>query len=284
MLKIREKRILGIAVGKHRVFPVTRHGYSSSAKEVARVPLKKMSDARCKPSKMQIAVPSGFMNRRIPATIATVLCVLSPSANAYDRQLDSHAIHEAYILGQRNDKSTGDFLAPYLTQITEPQNDVHIAQIELLTPFAQIVDVCRQKSSDRYTEDQAIQEYKAHGNTVKVNVTLMLPSAYPKAAESKEAPTPAPATGSEKSAMSPENFWQNFQFNLKQNGKTIPSRGISNQPIHSTATNNAPAVLTGENVWLEYDVNDVASELTTMEVVTPQGKVIKATFDLKKLR
>lgn len=40
-LKIREKRILGSAVGKHRVFPVTRHGYSSSAKEVARVPSKK---------------------------------------------------------------------------------------------------------------------------------------------------------------------------------------------------------------------------------------------------
>jgi hypothetical protein len=43
-------------------------------------------------------------------------------------------------------------------------------------------------------------------------------------------------------------------------------------------------VLTGENVWLEYDVNDVASELTDVQVMTPQGKVIKATFDLKKLR
>jgi hypothetical protein len=41
MFRIREKRILGMAVGKHRVFPVTRHGYSSSAMEVARVPLKK---------------------------------------------------------------------------------------------------------------------------------------------------------------------------------------------------------------------------------------------------
>ena len=246
--------------------------------------MKKTSDARRRPSKMQNAVLGGFMSTKIFAAIVTALCVLGPAANAYDKQLDVRAIHEAYILGQRNDKSTGDFLAPYLTQITEPQNDVHIAQIELLTPFAQIVDVCRQKSADRYTEEQANQEYKAHGNTVKVNVTLMLPSAYPKAAESKEVPTPAPATGSEKNAMSPENFWQNFQFNLKQNGKTIPSRGISNQPIHSTATNNAPAVLTGENVWLEYDVNDVASEPTTMEVVTPQGKVIKAAFDLKKLR
>ena len=225
------------------------------------------------------------MKIRIPTAIVTVLCVVcAPAASAYDKQLDLPAIHEAYILGLRNDKSTGDFLAPYLTQITEAQNDVHIAQIELLTPFAQIVDVSRQKSADGYTEEQAIESYKAHGNTVKVNVTMMLPSAYPKSAEPKEVPTPEPATGAQKSALRPENFWQNFQFNLKQNGKTIPSRGISNQPIHSTATNTAPAVLTGENVWLEYDVKDVTSELTTMEVVTPEGQVIKATFDLKKLR
>ncbi len=225
------------------------------------------------------------MTTRTLAAILAVLCVVcSPASNAYDKQLDSRAIHEAYILGQRNDKSTGDFLSPYLTQITERQNDVHIAQIELLTPYAQIVDISRQKSADGYTEEQATQDYRTHGNTVKVNVTLMLPSAYPKAAESKEVPTPEPATGSQKRALRPENFWQNFQFNLKQNGKTIPSRGISNQPIHSTATNTAPAVLTGENVWLEYDVKDVASELATMEVVTPEGNVIKATFDLKKLR
>jgi hypothetical protein len=233
---------------------------------------------------MQNAVLVGFMRTKIPTAIVTVLCISSPAAIAYDKQLDPRAIHEAYILGQRNDKSTGDVLAPYLTEITEPQNDVHIAQIELLTPYAQIVDVCRQKASDGYTEEQAIQDYKTHGNTVKVNVTLMLPSAYPKTAASKQVPTPAPATGPEKSAIRPENFWQNFQFNLKQNGKTIPSRGISNQPIHSTATNTAPAVLTGENVWLEYDVKDVASDLTTVEVTTPPGKVIKATFDLKKLR
>ena len=246
--------------------------------------MKKISDACHRPSKMNNGVLDGFMSTRIPAAITALLCILSPAVNAYDKQLDAPAIHEAYILGQRNDKSTGDFLAPCLTQITEPQNDVHIAEIELLTPYAQIVDESRRKASDGYTEQQAIQDYKAHGNTVKVNVTLMLPSAYPKTAESKGASTPAPATGPEKSAMRPENFWQNFQFNLKQSGKTIPSRGISNQPIHSTATNTAPAVLTGENVWLEYDVKDVASELTDVEVVTPQGKVIKATFDLKKLR
>jgi hypothetical protein len=224
------------------------------------------------------------MKTSIHSAAILLLSLLPLSCAAYDTQLSAAAIHEAYVLGQRNDKSTGDFLAPYLEQITEPQNDVHIAQIELLTPYAQIVDRTRQKTTAGYSEAQATEDYKQYGNIIKVNVVLMLPAAYPKSAQTTEAPTPPPATGQQKSDIRPENFWQNFQFNLKQNGKTIPSRKINNQPIHSTATKDAPAVLDGENVWLEYQVKDVAPELTTLEVITPQGKVIKANFDLKKLR
>jgi hypothetical protein len=213
--------------------------------------------------------------------ILLVLALLPPPGLAYDLQLDTHAIHEAYVLGQRNDKATGDFLAPYLSQITESQNGAHIAEIELLTPYAQIVDQSRQKTAGGYSEAQAAEDSKGHGNTVKVNIVIMLPTAYPQTEETS--PTP-PATGAEKSALRPENFWQNFRFTLKQHGKAIPSRNISNHPIHSTATNNAPAVLDGENVWLEFDVKDIASEETVVEVLTPEAKVIKATFDLKKLR
>jgi hypothetical protein len=224
------------------------------------------------------------MKKSVHAVVTLAATLLPLSCAAYDTQLSAAAIHQAYVLGQRNDKSTGDFLAPYLSEITEPQNDVHIAEIELLTPYAQIADLTRQKATAGYSEAQATEDYKRAGGTVKVNVVLMLPAAYPKAAQTTEAPTPPPATGQQKIDIRPENFWQNFQFNLKQNGKTIPSRKINNQPIHSTATKDAPAVLDGENVWLEYDVKDVASAATTVEVITPQGKVIKANFDLGKLR
>lgn len=221
------------------------------------------------------------MRVRIANLLVVVLCMMPVSGAAYDAQLDAGVIHEAYVLGQRNDKATGDFLASYVSQITEPQNGAHIAEIELLTPYAQIVDQSRQKTAEGYSEEQATVDYRRDGNTVKVNIVMLLPAAYPKTPVTGSTPS---ATGSEKSAMRPENFWQNFQFALKQHGKAIPSRGISNQPIHSTATNNAPAVLDGENVWLEFDVHDVAPEETTVEVVTPEAKVIKATFDLKKLR
>jgi len=220
------------------------------------------------------------MRVRAQNLLAVALLLPLPAA-AYDTQLDARAIHEAYVLGQRNDKATGDFLASYVSQITEPQSGAHIAEIELLTPYAQIVDESRQKTAEGYSEEQASEEYKHRANTIKVNIVILLPTAYPKTAENSSAP---PATRSEKSALRPENFWQNFQFSLKQHGKAIPSKGISNQPIYSTATNNAPAVLDGENVWLEFDVKDVQSDETTMEVVTPEGKNIRALFDLKKLR
>src|SRR6202171_6840056 len=123
------------------------------------------------------------MTVRVANLLVAVLCLLPLPGAAYDIQLDARAIHEAYVLGQRNDKATGDFLASYVTQITEPQNGAHIAEIELLTPYAQIVDESRQKTAEGYSEEQASEEYKHRANTIKVNIVILLPTAYPKTAE-----------------------------------------------------------------------------------------------------
>jgi hypothetical protein len=85
-------------------------------------------------------------------------------------------------------------------------------------------------------------------------------------------------------SVRPENFWQNFQFNVKQNGRIIPPRSIRKKSIHSSGTKGAPAALVGASVWLDFDAKDVASEETIVEVVTPEAKTISAPFDLKKLR
>ena len=63
------------------------------------------------------------------ATVLSLLCFLPTPSAAYDTQLDAKAIHEAFILGQRNDKSTGDFLASYIAEITEQRGiDVPISR------------------------------------------------------------------------------------------------------------------------------------------------------------
>jgi len=100
---------------------------------------------------------------------------------AYDVQLTPTQLHEAWTLGQRNDQATSEFLAPYAKQTnSDSANGPHIAEVEVLTPFAQVVDRSKEHNGGNYSEQQAAQDYKQHGNTVLVRVRLMLPSAFPK--------------------------------------------------------------------------------------------------------
>jgi hypothetical protein len=203
---------------------------------------------------------------------------------AYEAALTPAALHEAFILGQRNDQATANFLSPYLKQTTEGSQVPHIAEIEILTPFAQIVDLSRRFTSG-YTEEQAAREYHQRGDTIVVRIVLMLPAAYPKPEPAPDQlPAPPQQSPPPNTPLRPENFWQNFRFEMKQHGKTIATRSIHNKPIYSTPTKDTPAVLDGATVWLEYDAKDVASDETVVEVTTPDSKTINATFDLKKLR
>jgi hypothetical protein len=218
--------------------------------------------------------------------LALALCIgnAADSAAAYEVPLTPAALHEAYILGQRNDQATANFLNPYVKQLTDNSQAPHIAEIEILTPFAQVVDLSRRFTSG-YTEEQAARDYHQRGDTVLVRIVLMLPAAYPKPDNSlNQTPPPPPQPPAPNTALQPENFWQNFRFETKQQGKTIKTRFIRNKPIYSTPTKDTPGVLDGATVWLEYDAKDVASEETVVEVTTPESKTISATFDLKKLR
>ena len=217
--------------------------------------------------------------------LAILLCIANSGVSiAYDVPLTPAALHEAFILGQRNDAATAAFLNPYVKQITENSQEPHIAEIQILTPFAQVVDLSRRFTSG-YSEEQAAREYHQRDDTVVVRIVLMLPAAYPKPeAPANEAPAPAQQPPAPSTALQPENFWQNFRFTTKQHGKTIATRFIRNKPIFSTPTKDTPSVLDGATVWLEYDAKDVAAEETVVEVTTPDSKTISATFDLKKLR
>jgi hypothetical protein len=216
---------------------------------------------------------------------ALLLCIAGcRTVAAYEAPLSPQALHEAYILGQRNDQATANFLSPYVKEITESSQVPHIAEIEILTPFAQVVDLSRRFTSG-YPEEQAAREYHQRGDTIVVRIVLMLPAAYPRPEPGPDQPPAPPQQSPPANApLQPENFWQNFRFAMKQHDKTIATRSIRNKPIYSTPTKDTPAVLDGATVWLEYDAKDVASEDTVVEVTTPDSKTINATFDLKKLR
>ena len=223
--------------------------------------------------------------RVIGPVLALTVATSVPLARAYEPTLSPAALHEAYILGQRNDQSTAEFLDPYEKQTTGAVDGgtPHLSLIEVLTPFAQVVDESRQKLSGGFSEQQAVEAYHKRGDTIVIRIRLVLPAAYPE----KERGAQAPAVShdsSQAAALRPENFWQKFQFALKQNGKTIPTKSIHNKPVYSAATKNSPSTLDGQTVWLEYDAKNVANEPITVEVNTPDGKSATTRFDLKALK
>src|SRR5258708_28970828 len=153
--------------------------------------------------------------------LAVLLCIANSGVSmAYEVPLTPAALHEAFILGQRNDAATAAFLNPYVKQIAENSQEPHIAEIQILTPFAQVVDLSRRFTSG-YTEEQAAREYHQRGDTVVVRILLMLPAAYPKPDNSlSQTPPPPPQPPAPTTALHPANFWQNFRFEHKHHGKT----------------------------------------------------------------
>jgi hypothetical protein len=223
------------------------------------------------------------VRRRVVALLAMLFS--STTLNAYEVPLSAASLHDAWTLGQRNDKATADFFLPYVKDTAEQSGDgTHIAEVELLTPFAQVVDKSRENPSG-YAESQALADYQKRGDSVVVSVLLMLPAAFPKAdMPTSSAPQQSSAGAKPNEAIQPENFWQNFRFNVKQRDKIVATRSIHNSPVYSAATKDAPAVLDGAKILLEYDAKDLASEAMTFEVISPDAKTITVSFDLKTLR
>src|SRR5579871_4388966 len=222
---------------------------------------------------------------QVACIAVTALFLAAPGAQAYESTLSAAALHDAYVLGQRNDQTTAEFLDPYVKQTAGAAEGgtPHLSEIEVLTPFAQVVDESRQKLSVGLSEQQALAAYHKRGDTIVIRIRLVLPAAYPDSERGAQAPAVS-HDANQTAALRPENFWQKFQFALKQNGKTIPAKSIHNQPVYSAATTNSPSTLDGQTVWLEYDAREVANDPISIEVKTPDGKTANTQFDLKSLR
>jgi hypothetical protein len=211
--------------------------------------------------------------------LVLVTCLTVQALKAYEYPLPPEAVHEAYVLGRRNDRATADFLAPYISPCTGPEVSCFVTQVKILTPFAKVIDLTRRSASRSYTEQQALRDYQQKGDTLEVQIRLVLPAAYKPHEANREQNPPGMSA-----SLRPENFWRDFRFDLKQDGRVVVPRSIHSNPIYSMPAKGKSSVLDGANVVLVYNVKDVASEEATIEVRTPELKTITFVFDLKKLR
>jgi hypothetical protein len=226
-----------------------------------------------------VVVNNRFGNTHGFLRLVFATCLAAQALNAYQYPLPLDAIHEAYVLGRRNDRATADFFAPYITPCTSPEVSCFATQTKILTPFAQVVDRTRRNGRTSYTEQRAIKDYRQRGDTVEVEIKLVLQAAY-KTGESTENQNSPDISAS----LRPEDFWRNFRFDLKQRGRVVAPRSIHSNPIHSMPAKGKRSVLDGARVLLVYNAKDVASEEVTIEIRTPESKTITFVFDLKKLR
>ncbi len=170
-----------------------------------------------------------------PRSGRLALAVSAPVAQPYEATLAPAALHDAYVLGQRNDQTTAEFLDPYAKQTTGAVDGgtPHLSEIEVLTPFAQVVDESRRKGSGGFSEQQALAAYHRRGDTLVIRVNLVLPAAYPEKERGAQAPSVS-HDQKQTDALRPEELsGRNSSSLSNRTGKTIPTKSIHNQPVYS---------------------------------------------------
>ena len=215
------------------------------------------------------------MKTRLSAGLLTGALLAALTASAFENPLRDHSVREAYFLGRRKDEKTAQFLAQYVKKFPLPKQGPHVAEVELRTPYQQVVLRAR-NAPDGYSSQQASQEYRKQGDRVVVRVLIYLTPSYP-------AHAPFGPVIHEPIQVRAEDFWRDFDIRLFQDREVLP-RDVRGRPIF-TYSSEGPMGLVGAEVELQFDANDlVSSQPARVEIVTPDGQRITARFDLEKLR
>jgi hypothetical protein len=217
-----------------------------------------------------LVLPSSF--RRGLAILAAHLLVTS-IASACEVPLSDEAVREAYFLGQRHDETTARFLETYQRYFPVPKSGPRVFVVELFTPYALAVESSRQRSLG-YSAQQAKLDYRARGDSLRVGVYVRYTATYGPGFPYSPNKVPGP-TGT----------WKDFQVRLTLNGKLVESRSLRYEGTRmGTGGKGGGSRSTGFIVWQEYPVPNPTSTDATVEVDTPDGQHVVASFDLSRLR
>lgn len=213
---------------------------------------------------------------RIAVLAFAALLAAALAASAYERTLNTYAIRQAYFLGKDNTFRYTDFAKDYVQALPVPPQGLHVARIEISTPFRQVASRARE-APDGYSPLEAESDYRRQPPRLSVEVTLLLTPTFP-------GHTPYTTTIPNYGPIyfRDPNFWQELQVRLVQQGEIEPvaRRG---QPIYNCSFEGG-CWLTGAVVTVEFDPDQVASRPTRVSVLGPDGQRVEAEFDLSRLR
>lgn len=240
------------------------------------------------------------------ASTALSLCFLlfTSLCYAFQSPLSDESVREAYFLGQRNDENAAAFFNSYLRTFARPESGPIVSEVELYTPFVQVVEASRLRTSG-YSAQQALQDYRSTTDTLFVRVRIEFSPTYATpqyfvTLGSLPQDTRHPAPPAQRA-----DFARDFRIALLQDDKpveplslrndltnTVPSGHVRFDPdglnswIHNEDRSSGSAYgVTGWLVWLSFDPSDMAIDQPATLVITgPDGQTWKAAFDLAKLR
>jgi hypothetical protein len=219
-----------------------------------------------------------FSARSIASMLAACL-LLTPPSFAFDTPLSNQAVREAYFLGQRRDERTAEFLDKYRRHLPVPESGPWISTVESFTPFAEAVELSRQRSFG-YSAQDAVQDYRKNGDRLRVTITIEFTDSYGEVSQVKA----RQRSGSPNAfSVRPSNFWKDFTYRLFDGDDLVEPLEMHGSPTFRTVDNST--IMTGAQIVLLYDAEKLSSSSDAAVVVDfPDYPQVIAPFDLTTLR
>jgi hypothetical protein len=208
--------------------------------------------------------------QRFGLSVLLVVAIALP-AIAYEYPLSSTSLRDAYMLGNRKDEHTAEFLALYTQFLPMPQTGPHVSVISVETPYSQVVELGQNALNPdiQGTEEELADKKFAFIVRVEVDLTDSYPGPAPFNTATPGQPIP--------------NLERDFDIQLLQS-KKIPTESTQVYLLYSDGVTNilqiSGAVIDLKFYGYKIDSDDDA----TVKVHTPDDQDIEATFDLGHLR
>lgn len=210
----------------------------------------------------------------VPAMIIVLAAaiVIALPALAYQYPLSSTEIRSAYMLGNRKDSVTADFLAKYKRDLPMPDSGPHVATVSVETPYTQVVALGESAlNPDVQGAEQDLAE-KQFPFILRVGVDLT--GTYP-------GPPPWDPTAP---GLPLPDFQRDFDIQLVQNDTLIQSKSTQVYLLYSDAVANIYQI-SGAIIELRFDTDKIDPyDEVTVKVHTPDDQNVETTFDLGRLK
>ena len=208
--------------------------------------------------------------QRFGLSVLLVVAIALP-AIAYEYPLSSTSLRNAYMLGNRKDEHTSEFLALYTQSLPMPQTGPHVSVISVETPYSQVVELGENALNPdiQGTEEELADKKFPFIVRVEIDLTDTYPG--PAAANPAVPGQPIPS------------FERDFDIQLIQ-GKKIPAESSQVYLLYSDGITNILQI-SGAVIELQYDGDKIDPDNdATVKVRTPDDQDVEATFDLGQLR